>query len=135
MTFKSISLIPNITPMHVSLFNGIRIKRTERLLIEAADVKGRESLAFRTSIDPVDILAYANACDLMRIRGIGTKHVVLLRRAGVPTVRTLRTRNPSSLHFDIVRANADNFAEFPPARRFVQSWIESAQKLNTIITY
>ena len=48
---------------------------------------------------------FANACDHLRIKGMGPGYVVLLREVGVDTVRELRYRKPENLVSAMAEAN------------------------------
>ena len=57
--------------------------------------KAARLLAKKTGIEEKRLLDCANACDHMRIKGMGKGYVGLLRAVGVQTVRELKYRNPA----------------------------------------
>ena len=75
---------------------ALGLRTTDRFLEAARTPKGRRGLSEKTRIDPKRLLDCANACDHMRIKGMGKGYVGLLRRVGVSTVRELLTSTTSS---------------------------------------
>lgn len=113
-----------------------RIKSTSALLRRLSNLKAREAFARETDIDQRTLLQLANHCDLMRIKGLSTKYIALLRAAGCHTVRDLRMRNARKLRVMILNANRDQrVVELPPSEKFVARWIEQAKRLDLVITY
>jgi hypothetical protein len=114
--------------------NGIR--STERLLESAKSPKGRRLLAAKTAIDEKRLLMFANACDHLRIKGMGPGYVVLLREVGVDTVRELRYRKPENLVSAMTEANRrKKLVRLLPSPKLVVRWVEQANKLSLKITY
>jgi hypothetical protein len=82
------------------------------------------------------LLKFANACDHLRIKGMGKGYVGLLREVGVDTVRELRYRKPENLAKAMAEANKrKKLVRFLPAEKLVIRWIEQARKLPLKITY
>jgi predicted RecB family nuclease len=120
----------------VKALKSIGIRTTERLLEAAKSPKGRRLLAERSGIDEKRLLKFANACDHLRIKGMGRGYVGLLREVGVDTVRELRYRKPENLAKAMAEANKKKkLVRFLPAEKLVVRWIEQARKLPLKITY
>ena len=66
------------------------------LLKRGGTAKGRKELAEKTGISESVILKWVNMADLFRVKGIGKQYAGLLEKAGVDTVKELRTRRASS---------------------------------------
>src|ERR1700752_3490571 len=97
---------------------------TERLLERAKSPKGRRHLAEESGIDEKRLLKFANACDHLRIKGMGRGYVGLLREVGVDTVRELRYRKPENLARAMAEANKrKKLVRFLPAEKLVIRWI------------
>lgn len=112
------------------------IRTTERLLESAKSPKGRKLLATKTAIDEKRLLMFANACDHLRIKGMGPGYVVLLREVGVDTVRELRYRKPENLVSAMTEANRrKKLVRLLPSPKLVVRWVEQANKLSLKITY
>ena len=74
--------------------------------------------------------------DLMRISGIGEEYSELLERAGVDTVKELRTRNPKNLLAAIVQANETHkLVRRLPNLAEVESWVKEAKELEPVMSY
>ena len=115
---------------------AIGIRTTERLLEEAKSPKGRAVIAAKTEISEKRLLTFANACDHLRINGMGPGYVVLLREVGVDTVRELRYRKPENLVSAMAEANRKKkLVRLLPSEKLVVRWIDHAKKLALKITY
>ena len=113
-----------------------RIRTTEGLLESAKTPKGRKALCEKTGIDEKRLLDLANACDHMRIKGMGKCYVPLLRAVGVVTVRDLKYRNPANLAKAMADTNKKRkLVRFLPPDKLVVRWVEHAKKLPLKITY
>jgi predicted RecB family nuclease len=115
---------------------AIGIRTTERLLEDAKSPKGRALIATKTAISEKRLLTFANACDHLRINGMGPGYVVLLREVGVDTVRELRYRKPENLVSAMAEANRKKkLVRLLPSEKLVVRWIDHAKKLSLKITY
>lgn len=118
------------------VLKALRIRQSVGFLDRAKSPRQRKALSEATGIKESAILDFANAADLMRIKGIGRDYVALLRAAEVPTVRELRNRNPHNLFMAMSRANAaQRMVEFLPPEKHVGRWIEQAKALPILISY
>src|SRR5215468_339036 len=93
----SISHIDGLDADSIKTLRSIGLRTTARFLEAAKDAKGRKHLSEKTGIECPRLLEIANACDHLRIKGMGKGYFVLLREAGVSTVRELQYRNPATL--------------------------------------
>jgi predicted RecB family nuclease len=135
MTY-SITQIEGLDLDEIKMLKSLGIRTTERLLEAAKDAKGRKILAKKTGIDGKRLLECANACDHLRIKGMGKGYVVLLREVGVSTVRELQFRNPASLAKKMAEANKKRkLVRFLPPEKLVQRWVDQAKKLPLVISY
>src|SRR5262249_46470731 len=89
----------------IKMLKSLGIRTTERLLEAAKSPKARKDLAEQSGIDKKRLLQFANACDHLRIKGMGKGYVGLLREVGVDTVRELRYRKPENLAKAMAEAN------------------------------
>jgi hypothetical protein len=132
----SINQIDGLDAEEVKALKALGLRTTERLLEAAKDPKGRRTLAEKTSIDPKRLLDCANACDHMRIKGMGKGYVGLLREVGVSTVRELQYRNPANLAKAMAETNKrKKLVRFLPPEKLIVRWVEHAKKLPLKITY
>lgn len=120
----------------IKMLKSLGIRTTERLLEAAKSPKGRRLLAEQSGINEKRLLKFANACDHLRIKGMGRGYVGLLREVGVDTVRELRYRKPENLARSMAEANKKKkLVRFLPPEKLVVRWIEHAKKLPLKITY
>jgi Domain of unknown function (DUF4332) len=135
MTYP-ITHIEGLDVDEIKSLKTVRIRTTERLLEAAKTPKGRKTLCGKTGIDEKRLLDLANACDHMRINGMGKIYVPLLRAVGVVTVRDLKYRNPANLAKAMADANKKRkLVRFLPPKKLVVRWVEHAKKLPLKITY
>jgi len=135
MTYP-ITDIEGLDTDEIKALKAARIRTTEGLLESAKTPKGRKTLCDKTGIDEKRLLDFANACDHMRIKGMGKGYVGLLRAVGVVTVRELKYRNPANLAKSMAEANKKRkLVRFLPPEKLVVRWVEHAKKLPLKITY
>jgi predicted flap endonuclease-1-like 5' DNA nuclease len=135
MTYP-ITHIDGLDAEEAKTLKSLGIRTTERLLDAAASPRGRRLLAEQSGIDPKRLLKFANACDHMRIKGMGKGYVGLLHEVGVDTVRELRYRKPENLARRMAEVNQKKkLVRFLPSEKLVVRWIEQAKKLPLKITY
>lgn len=115
---------------------SVGIRSTDTLLEAARTVKGRKTLAEKTSFDEKQWLCWANHADRMRVKGISKEYSELLHHAGVDTVKELKYRNPSNLAKSMADANKRRkLVRLLPSEKVVERWIEYAKKLPLKISY
>ena len=135
MTYP-ISDIDGLTAFSASKLKSLGIRTTAALLEAARTVKGRKALAAKTGISEQQLLEWANFSDHMRIPGMGKAKIVLIRAAGVTTVRELGFRNPSNLAQSMKEANIKRkLVRVLPSEKSVEQLIERARKLPPKISY
>jgi len=131
-----IEKIEGIGPVYAQKLLQVGIKTTEELLEQGKSRKGREELVEKTGISSLLVLKWLNMADLMRIRGVGEEYSELLERAGVDTVKELRTRNPKNLLEAMVQANETHkLVRRLPNLSEVESWVREAKESEPIMTY
>jgi len=131
-----INHIDGLDADEVMTLKSLGIRTTERLLEAAKTPRARRHLAERSGIDEKRLLKFANACDHLRIKGMGRGYVGLLHEVGVDTVRELRYRKPENLARAMAEANKrKKLVRFLPSEKLVVRWIEHAKKLPLKITY
>jgi predicted flap endonuclease-1-like 5' DNA nuclease len=114
------------------------IKTVADLLAKGKTPKDRKALAEASGIDGTLILKWINMADLFRIKGIGPEYSELLERAGVDTVKELKHRVPENLHAKLAEVNAATgqpLVRALPSLKAVQTWVEEAKHLETMLTY
>jgi len=135
MTYP-VTHIDGVGAEEAGLLKRVGIRTTAGLLEVAKSPKGRKELAARIGIDEKILLTWANCADRMRIKGVGDDYSVLIRAAGVDTVRELQHRNAKRLTEAMRNANAKRkLVDFLPSEKAVARWIEDAKRLPLKITY
>lgn len=128
--------IEGIGPAFASQLNGAGIRTSEDLLERAGPKAGRDALATETGISGKLLLEWANACDLMRIKGIGAEFSDLLEAAGVDSAAELAQRNASTLATTFGELNAArNTTRRAPTEAMVADWIAQAKALPKVVTH
>jgi|SRR4051794_29285856 len=135
MTYP-ISEIEGLTAFSAAKLKSLGIRTTDALLEAARTVRGRKALAAKTGISEQQLLDWANVSDYMRIPGMGRAKVVLVRAAGVATVRELALRNPARLAQNMKQVNtARKIVRLLPSEKSVEQLIAQARKLQPKISY
>jgi predicted RecB family nuclease len=135
MTY-SISELEGMSAFSASKLKSLGIRTTDALLEAARTVKGRKALSTKTGISEQQLLEWANVSDYMRIPGMGKAKVVLVRAAGVTTVRELTHRNPARLAQNMKEVNIKRkLVRVLPSEKSVEQLIAQARKLQPKITY
>ena len=128
--------IEGIGPAHAATLQDAGIRTSDALLERAGPKAGRDSLAAETGISGKLLLEWANACDLMRISGIGAQFSDLLEAAGVDSAAELAQRNAASLSATFAELNAARATtRRAPTEAMVADWIAQAKKLPKIVTH
>lgn len=130
----------------IEKLRAVRIRTTTGLIKAGKSARGRKELAQKTGIPVQEILNLVNQADLMRIKGLGGEYTLLLKDAGVDTLRALRFRNPQHLAKRMAEQNAERRkraaearaekeVQLLPGEKAIQKWIERAKTLPLQITY
>lgn len=128
--------IEGIGPAHAKTLQAAGIRTTDALLERAGPKKGRDDLAAATGISGKLLLDWVNACDLMRIKGIGAQFSDLLEAAGVDSAAELARRNAASLATTFGELNAARATtRRAPTEAMVADWIAQAKKLPKVVTH
>ena len=130
--------LEGIGPANSRKMDEAKIKTVRGLLQKGGTPKGRKELAQSTGISESVILKWVNFADLFRINGIGTQYSELLEKAGVDTVKELRTRNAENLVASLKKANeagGRRLVRGVPGLKRARTWIAEAKKLKPAVTY
>ncbi|HZP79631.1 MAG TPA: DUF4332 domain-containing protein [Pseudolabrys sp.] len=121
---------------HAAALKAAGVRSTGTLLKRAKDAKGRKELSQLTGIGERQLLCWANACDRMRIKGMGKEYAELLQAAGVDTVKELKYRNPANLAKAMAEVNKKRkLVRFLPSEKAIVRWIDAAKTLPLMIKY
>lgn len=135
MVYK-IEEIEGIGPAYGENLRAAGITAVDILLEKCSTKDGRKAIANETGIDEKLILKWTNHADLFRIDGIGPQFAELLEKAGVDTVKELRTRNADNLYAKIVEINEKmKLVRRLPSKNQIASMIENALSTEAKITY
>jgi len=128
--------IRGIGPDVAAILKSDGIRTTASLLHIGKTPKQRIKIAEKIGTDEKRVLDWVTAADRMRIKGVGWGYAELLRAAGVKTVNELRFRNPERLADTMKDANTRRrLVRLLPSAKMVSRWIESAKKLQSVISY
>ena len=128
--------VEGIGPAFAAKLQEAGVTSSEQLLDAAGPRAGRDALAGRTGISTKLLLEWANACDLMRIKGIGAQFSDLLEAAGVDSSAELAQRNAASLATTFAELNAArSTTRRAPTEAMVADWIAQAKALPKVVTH
>lgn len=128
--------IEGIGPVYAKQLQDAGINTSDALLEAAGPKAGRDALEASTGISGKLLLEWVNACDLMRIDGIGAQFSDLLEAAGVDSAAELAQRNAANLANTFLELNAARATtRRAPTEAMVADWIEQAKKLPKVVTH
>lgn len=128
--------IEGIGPAFAAKLQEAGVSTSDALLAEAGPKAGRDALATKTGISGKLLLEWANACDLMRVKGIGSQFSDLLEAAGVDSAAELAQRNAANLAATFAELNAARATtRRAPTEDMVADWIAQAKKLDKVVTH
>ncbi|MFC2085303.1 DUF4332 domain-containing protein [Bacteroidota bacterium] len=137
MRSHNVKKIEGIGAGHAKKLNKANVVTVSSLLKKGATRKGRNELSKETKVDANVILKWVNMADLFRVKGIGEEYSELLEKAGVDTVKELKTRNIKNLHAKMkaVNSKGKGLVRVLPGEKRVEGWIKEAKKLKPVIKY
>jgi hypothetical protein len=107
---------------------------TKALLEQGATRKSRRRIAKDSSIPMVRLVALVEACDLLRIDGVGPTMVRLFQASGYRHTAKFRRVTPATVWSNIVVANTRlKVVPEPPAKGLVARWVRAAQGLKSVV--
>jgi len=130
--------IDGLGPANSKKMQKAKVQTVRGLLKRGATPKGRKELALQSGVSEAVILKWVNMADLFRVNGIGKQYAELLEKAGVDTVKELRTRRADKLIAALEAANgagARRLVRLLPGQKRVQGWIDEAKKLAPAVFY
>lgn len=132
----SIEYVEGIGPANGKKLRAAGIRSTNAMLKSCCDKAGRKAMAEKSGITEKMLLEWANRCDLMRVKGVGSEYSDLLENAGVDTVKELRNRNAKNLFEAMADLNAKKkLVRRPPSLPEVERWVAHAKTLDPMITH
>ncbi len=132
----SIINVEGIGDAYTAKLKEIGINTTTTLLKKCASPQGRKEVAEAADISPKLVLEWANHCDLMRVKGVGSEYSDLLEAAGVDTVPELSQRNAQNLYKAMKETNeSKKLVRQLPTESQVTDWVEQAKTLPRVLTY
>jgi len=106
------------------------IRTTLQLWGACATSRGLRKLAKSTAIERNKLTLWVNACDLMRISGIGPDVARVLMAVGVKNTRKLSRQKAPRLSAKIEKLNAaQHLTENTPSEQHLAAWIGMAKSL------
>lgn len=133
---SKLDLIEGIGKAYEEKFAAVNVRSTEAFLKACATRKGRLDIAEKTGVSDKLILKWANAADLLRIKGVGGEYAELLEAAGVDSVPELAQRRADNLHKKMVEVNAEKeLVRRLPTVGQVEDWVKQAKVLPRVLEY
>jgi hypothetical protein len=128
MPFKTLEYLPGASAGDCRRLRAIGVTNTNFLLHAATLGIDRERLSKKTGISPERLLELAHQSALLEISGM-SRHLPVVRRLGVSSLKDLKAQDADSLHSHIVEAVG--FAGSPRLSD-VQYWVSQARCIDTI---
>ena len=126
--YRTLEYLRGISESDVRRLRTAGINHTNQLLHKTSLEVDRQRLSKRTGITTERLLGFAHQCTLMEVSGM-ERHLQIVRRFGVETMKDLRAQDPDGLHAKLVDAIGLAGA---PSHSDVQYWISQATALDII---
>jgi len=133
---KPIQDIEGIGPAYGEKLAAAGIKTTGDLLERGCTAKGRKVISETCGLSDKQVLAWVNAADLFRIKGVAGEFAELLECSGVDTVTELAQRNAANLAVRMAEVNKEKkLTRRVPTASQVSDWVEQAKTLPRKVEY
>ena len=133
---KPIQDIEGIGPAYGEKLSAAGIKTTDDLLERGCTAKGRKEIAGKCGLNDKQVLAWVNAADLFRIKGVAGEYAELLECSGVDTVKELAQRKAENLAAKMAEVNEEKkLTRRVPTASQVADWVEQAKTLPRKVEY
>jgi hypothetical protein len=110
------------------------ITTTKALLEQGATQKARRRMAKQSAIAMPRVLGLVEACDLLRIEGVGPTMVRLFQASGYRHTAKFRRVKSATVWSKIVAANTRlKLVPEPPAKGLVARWVRAAQSMKSVV--
>lgn len=137
MANYKISDIEGIGPAYAEKLQQAGVRSVSALLKKGCAARGRKELAAQTGLNESLILKWVNMADLYRVKGVGSEYAELLEKAGVDTVKELRTRKAENLFAKMKEVNSGGkkLVRLLPGLSQVEKWVTEAKSLEPMVTH
>ena len=116
--------VPFISVDERTKLESLKLLATEDLLKEVATPSARRALVKRSGLSAARVVELSNQVDLLQVRGIGPKMVMLFQAAGYTNCKALNKAKLETLYKAIAKTNdAKHISEVIPSPDLVASWI------------
>ena len=116
--------VPFISVEERTKLESLKILATEDLLKEVATPAARRALVKKSGLSKARVLELSNQVDLLQVRGIGPKMVMLFQAAGYANCKALNQAKLEPLYKAIAKTNdTKHISEVIPSRDLLASWI------------
>lgn len=125
---KRLEYLRGITDEECEALRGLGVRHTNQLIHATTLVIDRERIQRRAGIPVERLYALGQQASLMEISGL-ERHLALVMRLGISTLRQLATADPEGLHRRLVDAIGLGGA---PSVSDVQYWISQARYIDVV---
>ena len=100
---RALEYLRGITPDECTRLRSLGIRHTNQLLHMTSLIADRERISSRTGITEPRLLELCHQCEMLEISGL-TRHLPVLRRLGIATVKALKEQDAGDLHSRLLAA-------------------------------
>ena len=130
----SLGKVGFIDPEHIVQFKTYFFcRRTLHLLHLLAHGQRRRTMSDLTGIPQEVLRFYAQMCDLLRIHYLGVDTILLVREAGVKSVRQMRYQSPQKLYELVTHSVIKPGTRTRISPSMTARWVEHARELEIIL--
>lgn len=130
-----IKTLPFIGRKYKKLLRKAKITTTEEILRLGVCRTSRLNLSNRLGISERLISKWVNQTDLLRVKGIGKKHLKLLNKIGVDNLNKLSKQDPDSILQKINSLDPEDLKKIKrkPSKKITKKWIEESRKTKKFV--
>ncbi len=128
MAMKTLEYLRGISAEDCRRLRERGIRHTNQLLHAVTLDVDRRRLSARTGVSADRLLELGRQCALLEISGM-ERHVPVVRRLGITSLKSLKRADPGELHARVVDAVGMAGA---PSRSLVQYWVSQARTCDTM---
>lgn len=126
--------VEGIGPTYGQRLREINIVTTEDLLEKCCEASQQTDTSKHVKVEPFVVGKWVSMCDLMRVPGVRGQFAELLEASGIASTGELARQQGANLASTLARVNAEEHrTPTVPEVDEVSKWIDSAQKLTSII--
>ncbi|RLA95220.1 MAG: hypothetical protein DRG25_00750 [Deltaproteobacteria bacterium] len=122
-----IDRIPSLKKENIATLHRLGIYSVAEFLKQCSQEKDRKELQIHLNIPDRQFQELIESARLIKLKWMGIKNFLLLKKVGITTIEKLSRQKPSNLYHSLVKVNKSKIQ--PPTKARVKIWVREARKL------